>query len=108
MLKFHMPNAVVMSGKPLDSVLAVLILAQVYAVRMAITVATCSMTVQILQPVKALRPATRNIAFEGTVVGLEMLPAHGQRYLCRLNHLVLDLREFTPPQKILWAYVTWQ
>lgn len=73
MLKFHMPQAIVKPRKTLGSELTVLILAQRYAVRVAVSVTACGMTVQILHSVKAPGFATRNVAFDGAAMGLEML-----------------------------------
>lgn len=83
MLKFHMPQAIVKPRKTLGSELTVLILAQRYAVRVAVSVTACGMTVQILHSVKAPGFATRNVAFDGAAMGLEMLPGHDQLYMLK-------------------------
>ncbi len=72
MLKPHMPQAVVVSCETFVRVLAVLILAQKPATPFDDAVTTRRVTTQILHPIKALGPATRNLASEGTAVSLEM------------------------------------
>ena len=72
MMKPHMPQAVVISCETSVRVLAVLILAKKFATPFNDAVTTRRVTVQVPHPIKALGPATRNIASEVTAVSLEM------------------------------------
>ena len=72
MVKPHMPQAVVVSCETSVRVLATLILAQKFATLFDDAVTTRRVTIQILHPIKALGPATRNLASEVTAVSLEM------------------------------------
>lgn len=75
MLRPHTPPAIFFPRKSLGSVHAVLILAETHATRLDGAVAACRVAVQVARPVKALRPASRNLTFEITAVSLEIFLA---------------------------------